>query len=89
MTWRFVPDGPGRTEVEQMLYTYRPATSAEDREHFDQRFEAARAVTSNEDFPESERVHRGLDPGMIDSTVVGRNEPGIVHFHEMIRAATG
>ena len=89
MTWRFVPDGPGRTEVEQILYTYRPATSAEDQAHFDQRFEAARAVTSNEDFPESERVHRGLASGMIDATVVGRNEPGIVHFHEMIRGATG
>jgi hypothetical protein len=34
-------------------------------------------------------VHRGLASGMIDATVVGRNEPGIVHFHEMIRSATG
>ena len=42
MTWRFSPDGPGSTTVEQVLYTYRPATSTEDREHFDQRFEAAR-----------------------------------------------
>jgi phenylpropionate dioxygenase-like ring-hydroxylating dioxygenase large terminal subunit len=89
MTWRFVPDGPGRTDVEQILYTYRPAATPDARAHFDQRFEAARAVTSNEDFPESERVHRGLASAMIDATVVGRNEPGIVHFHEMIRAATG
>ncbi len=88
MTWRFVPDAPDRTTVEHALYTYRPASTDEDRAHFDARFEAARAVTSNEDFPESERVHHGLASGMVDATVIGRNEPGIVHFHEMIRQAT-
>jgi len=88
MTWRFVPEAPDRTVVEHTLYTYRPAESDEDRAHFDQRFEAARSVTSNEDFPESELVHRSLASGMIDATVIGRNEPGIVHFHEMIREAT-
>lgn len=88
MTWRFVADAPDRTTVEHALYTYRPADTADDRAHFDARFEAARAVTSNEDFPESERVHRGLASGMVDATVIGRNEPGIVHFHEMIREAT-
>jgi len=88
MTWRFVPDGPGRTIVEHVLYTYRPAETDEDRAFFDQRFEAARSVTSNEDFPESELVHRGLASGAIAETVIGRNEPGIVHFHEMIRGFT-
>lgn len=86
MTWRFVPEAVDRTVVEHALYTYHLASTAEDRAHFDARFEAARAVTSNEDFPESERVHRSLASGMVDATVIGRNEPGIVHFHEMIRA---
>ena len=88
MTWRFLPEAPDCTVVEHALYTYRPAESDEDRAHFDQRFEAARAVTSNEDFPESELVHRGLASGMVDATVIGRNEPGIAHFHAMVRDAT-
>ena len=82
MTWRFVPEATDCTVVEHALYTYRSVESDDDRAHFDQRFEAARAVTSNEDFPESERVHRNLASGAIDATVIGRNEPGVVHFHE-------
>ena len=85
MTWRFVPEAPDCTVVEHTLYTYRTIDSDDDRVHFDQRFEAARAVTSNEDFPESERVHRNLACGAIDATVIGRNEPGVVHFHETMR----
>ena len=88
MTWRFVPEAVDRTVVEHALYTYGAVDTDDDRTHFDARFEAARAVTSNEDFPESERVHRGLASGMVDATVIGRNEPGIVHFHEMIREGT-
>ena len=56
--------------------------------HFDARFAAARNVTGLEDFPESELVHHSLASGTIDATVIGRNEPGVVHFHEMIRDAT-
>ena len=84
MTWRFLPDAPDRTTVEHTLYTYRPVETDEDRAHFDARFGAARSVTSNEDFPESELVHHSLASGTIDATVIGRNEPGVVHFHTMV-----
>lgn len=88
MTWRFVPDAVDRTTVEHRLYTYEEVESDERRTHFEARFEAARNVTSNEDFPESERIHANLASGMLDASVIGRNEPGVVHFHEMIREAT-
>ena len=68
MTWRFVPDAVDRTTIEHTLLTYGPVADA-DRAHFDARFEAARAVTSNEDFPESERVHANLATGTLDAAV--------------------
>lgn len=85
MTWRFLPDAVDRTTVEHTLFTYDADLDDAARAHFDARFEAARAVTSNEDFPESERVHASLASGAIDATVIGRNEPGVVHFHSTLR----
>ncbi len=57
--------------------------------HFDARFGAARTVTGVEDFPESERIHRNLATGTLTHTNPGRNEPGIVHFHETLAALLG
>lgn len=89
MTWRFIPDAVDRTTVQHRLYTYETVETEERRQHFDARFEAARAVTGIEDFPESERVHANLATGLVDHTLIGRNEPGIVHFHETLVARTG
>lgn len=88
MTWRFVPVAPDRTRVEHAIYTYRDVVTDEDRAHFDARFKAARDVTGLEDFPESELVHHSLASGAIDATVIGRNEPGVVHFHDSLLGAT-
>ena len=63
------------------------STREELRKHYDARLDAARSVTSDEDFPESERVHRNLASGVVDHTNAGRNEPGIIHFHRMLDAA--
>jgi phenylpropionate dioxygenase-like ring-hydroxylating dioxygenase large terminal subunit len=87
MVWRFVPEAAGVTVVEHELYTYAPAASPADREHFDQRFGAAARVTGDEDFPQSEIVHRNLLSGCTDHTIAGRNEPGMVHFHTMCAQA--
>jgi phenylpropionate dioxygenase-like ring-hydroxylating dioxygenase large terminal subunit len=84
MTWRFVPHGPDVTSVEHTLYTYTPTESDLDRRQLDQRFEAARTVTSDEDFPLSERVHRSLRSGALDTVTLGRNEPAVIHFHEVL-----
>ena len=76
LTWRFIADAVDRTTVELSMYTYEPVESESGRKHFDERFDAARSVTSDEDFPESERVYRNLASGVVDHTNVGRNEPG-------------
>jgi phenylpropionate dioxygenase-like ring-hydroxylating dioxygenase large terminal subunit len=87
MTWRFVPNGAGETAVHHALYTYAPVETADERAHFDQRFQAAATVTGAEDFPASENIHRNLISGVTDSTVAGRNEPGMIHFHRLVEDA--
>ena len=86
LTWRFLADAADRTTVELSMYTYVPVETETERKHFDERFDAARSVTSDEDFPESERIHRNLASGVVDHTNAGRNEPGIIHFHRMLDA---
>ena len=86
LTWRFVADAADRTTVELSMYTYEAVASETQRRHFDERFDAARSVTSDEDFPESERIHRNLASGVVDHTNAGRNEPGIIHFHQTLAA---
>ncbi len=87
MVWRFLADAVDRTTVEHAFYTSEPVSTDADRERFDQRFAAARTVTGAEDFPESELIHRNLASGMTETTIAGRNEPGIIHFHRMIASA--
>ena len=86
MTWRFVADAADRTTVEHAIYTWAPVDTPPGREHFDARVGAARSVTGDEDFPESERIHRNLASGALARTHPGRNEPGIVHFHDTLAA---
>jgi phenylpropionate dioxygenase-like ring-hydroxylating dioxygenase large terminal subunit len=86
MTWRFVADAVDRTIVEHAIYTWAPVETPDGRAHFDARFGAARSVTGVEDFPESERIHRNLAAGTLTHTNPGRNEPGIVHFHQTLAA---
>ncbi len=89
MTWRFVADAADRTTVDHAIYTWEPVDTEEARAHFDARFGAARFVTGEEDFPESERIHRNLAAGTLARTNPGRNEPGIVHFHQTLAALMG
>ena len=84
VTWRFIPLSSGETLVENALYTETPVESDDERAHYDARFAAGRIITGDEDYPASERVHRNLESGLVDHTVIGRNEPGVVHFHQTL-----
>jgi phenylpropionate dioxygenase-like ring-hydroxylating dioxygenase large terminal subunit len=86
VTWRFAPLGAGQTLVENALYTDGPVLTDAERAHYDSRFAAGRAITGEEDYPASESIHRNLSSGCVDHTVIGRNEPGVVHFHQTLAA---
>ena len=78
---RFAPCSASETEVTQMLLTPGPVTSEAEREALERRFSFAHAILSEEDFPESVRVHRNLASKRVESTLVGRNERGVAIFH--------
>jgi phenylpropionate dioxygenase-like ring-hydroxylating dioxygenase large terminal subunit len=84
VTWRFIPLSAGQTLVENTLYTETPVITDEERAHFDSRFAAGRIITGDEDYPASELIHRNLLSGLVDHTVIGRNEVGVVHFHQTL-----
>ena len=46
-------------------------------------------VTTEEDFPQSLAIHRNLASGQVPELVFGRNEPALIHYHQVIAAAAG
>lgn len=69
------------------LYTPEPAVSESARRHFQSNFDLLLQVTAEEDFAACERIQRGFRGGGDDAVVYGRNEPGLAHYHRMIKAA--
>lgn len=81
MVWRFTPLSAGTTLAGSALYTLGPVDDERSRARYEERFSSALRVTEQEDYPISERIHRNLASGVVDSTVLGRNEAAAVHFH--------
>jgi phenylpropionate dioxygenase-like ring-hydroxylating dioxygenase large terminal subunit len=44
-------------------------------------------VTDNEDFPQGAQVQAAAEAGAMDHFLFGRNEPGLIHYHEWLDAA--
>mgnify|MGYP001817457647 FL=1 len=86
---RFTPLSASETEVTQALLTQGPVGSEKERAALDRRFAFAHAVTAEEDYPESVRVHESLASGRVESTLIGRNEAGVSLFHRAIAAQLG
>lgn len=86
--YRFVPTAADATAVELTMYTPEPVPDAQ-RHHYDRTLELHRRVSGGEDFAEQERIQHCLASGQVTHTVFGRNEPGVIHFHQQLRALVG
>jgi phenylpropionate dioxygenase-like ring-hydroxylating dioxygenase large terminal subunit len=86
--WRFVPTAVDRTVAEMTMYVPSADTRDDDawRKTMDEWFDLHDAVTRDEDYPESERIHAVLASGRVPQTVLGRNEGAVQHFHRTIRS---
>jgi phenylpropionate dioxygenase-like ring-hydroxylating dioxygenase large terminal subunit len=80
-------DGPDSSHVVFTLYTPAPITDERARRHFQKNFDLLLEVTEKEDFHLGEQIQRGFHVVGHDTVVYGRNEPGLAHFHRMIKAA--
>ena len=85
---------PGRGGVDTAkvvftLYTPQPVVDDRTRRHFQSNFDLLLQVTEQEDFRICEQMQRGFHVDANATVVYGRNEPGLAHYHRMIRAALG
>jgi phenylpropionate dioxygenase-like ring-hydroxylating dioxygenase large terminal subunit len=81
--------GPDAANVVFTLYTPAVVTGERERRHFQKNFDLLLQVTAEEDFRLGEQIQRGFHVAGHDTVLYGRNEPGLAHFHRMIKAALG
>jgi len=87
-TWRILPGkAPDRCTVEFALYTPEAATTDKARAYWKKNHDLAIATVKHEDFELGERMQRGFMSGLQAEVIYGRNEPGLINFHERLAAA--
>jgi len=80
---------PDACEVRVTLYApTSPVTDAE-RAHWKRNLDLIDSVTSTEDFAACAAIQANLRAGAVPHLVLGRNEPGVAHFHRSLHAALG
>ena len=82
-------DGVDSAKIVFMLYTPSPVASEGARRHFQTNFDVLLSATNGEDFRIGEQIQRGFHADTHGTVVYGRNEPGVAHYHRMIKAALG
>ena len=56
---------------------------------FQANFDLLVGTVENEDFRICEDIQRGFHAGGHDTVLYGRNEPGLAHYHRMIKSTLG
>lgn len=85
--WRSFPDGddPNRSKIYFDVYVPEPAVTEKAMRYWDKNIEYGKAVVLAEDFPLGERNQASFRSGARDNLLFGRNEPGLMNYHEAIR----
>ena len=83
------PAARGADAAKIVFTIYTPSEVIDDRarRHFQSNFDLLLEVTDREDFRICEQMQRGFHVDETASVVYGRNEPGLAHYHRMIRQA--
>ncbi len=85
--WNVEPLGVGRSRLTTSLYAPTEPHSERSRSYFVKNLDLLLQVTSTEDFPMMEDIHRNLASGVLDSLVYGKIEPPLAHFHAEVNRA--
>jgi hypothetical protein len=78
---------PDRAIMETSFYIPRPVASAEEERHWQANLDLLMKVVVGEDFPAGRSMQIGFASGAQTHTVLGRNEPAMIHYHQSIRRA--
>jgi phenylpropionate dioxygenase-like ring-hydroxylating dioxygenase large terminal subunit len=82
-------DRVDRAVMELALYVPRAPVTQDERTHWDKNMQLVLDVVTGEDFPAGRSVQGGLTSGAQTHTVLGRNEPAMIHYHQSMQAALG
>ncbi|MGE4324102.1 MAG: aromatic ring-hydroxylating dioxygenase subunit alpha [Sphingobium sp.] len=90
-TWRVFPGTtPDECVATTSIYHYGEAVDERTQRYLHRSLEVLMNVTDNEDFPQVIQTQRGLMAGGSGEFVFGRNEPGLVAYHNWLdRAMAG
>lgn len=89
-TWRILPgDAPDRCTVEFALFTPEPPATDKARAYWQKNYDLAIRTVKTEDFALGEKMQRGFMSGLQAEVIYGRNEPGLINFHERLAQALG
>jgi nitrite reductase/ring-hydroxylating ferredoxin subunit len=80
---------PDASDVRVTLYAPRAPTTDAERVHWKRNLDLIDGVTSSEDFAACEKIQANLRAGALSSLTLGRNEPGVAHFHRALHAELG
>lgn len=85
------PDSRDPHAAEVRVTLYAPAAPANDAEraHWRKNLDLIDGVTTSEDFAACAAIQANLRVGAVPFLILGRNEPGVAHFHRMLHAVVG
>jgi hypothetical protein len=84
--YQMFPDvhDPHACDVRVALYAPRGPTSDAERAYWKKNLDLLDDVTSNEDFAACRKIQANLRAGVVPFLLLGRNEPGVAHFHRTL-----
>lgn len=71
---------PRQSHTNYVYFTY-PGSRFDSAEVANDRFDRELAILLDEDCPMAENMQRSIDGGALPTFLLGRNEPGLQHFH--------
>ena len=78
------PADPHACEVRVTLYAPQAPTGDRERDYWTRNLDLIDNVTTTEDFAACEKIQANLRAGAVPFLVLGRNEPGVAHFHRTL-----
>jgi hypothetical protein len=82
-------DDPSACDVRVTLYAPTAPASDAERAYWRKNLDLIDGVTSNQDFAACAQIQANLRAGAVPFLVLGRNEPGVAHFHRVMHAVLG
>ncbi|MEO6025828.1 MAG: aromatic ring-hydroxylating dioxygenase subunit alpha [Candidatus Binatia bacterium] len=80
---------PHTAEVRLTLYAPAAPTTDAERAYWKKNIDLIDGVTTSEDFAACAAIHANLRARAIPFLILGRNEPGVAHFHRMLHGVLG